>query len=166
MTLNLVPDYMFDDIYGVTPEFLRSIGVSGVILDIDNTLVPYENATPTEQVLLWLSSLSGAGIRCAIVSNNNKKRVEAFNVDIKLPAYHFSAKPFSDSVKRAMKDINSNKENTVFIGDQVLTDVWAAHNAGIRAILVRPIKDKTDLFTRAKRKIEARFIRKYEARNK
>ncbi|MBO5907222.1 MAG: YqeG family HAD IIIA-type phosphatase [Clostridia bacterium] len=164
MSLNLIPDFMFDDIYSVTPDFLTSLGVSGVILDIDNTLVPYENDRPTECVLSWLSSLREAGIRCAIVSNNNKKRVDLFNFEISLPAYYHSAKPFADSVKRAMKDIERDKSECIFIGDQILTDVWAAHNAGIRAVLVNPIKDKTDPFTRLKRKIEKHFIKKYKER--
>ena len=166
MSLNLVPDYIFDDIYDITPDFLTSLGVKGVILDIDNTLVPYENATPTESVLAWLSALNGVGIKCAIVSNNNKSRVEVFNEQLRLPAYHWSAKPFADSVNRAICDIGTDKASTVFIGDQILTDVWAAHNAGIRAMLVSPIKDKTDTLTRFKRRIEKHFIKKYEKRNK
>ncbi len=166
MSFNLIPDYMFDSIYAITPDFLRSVGVSGVILDIDNTLVPYENAAPTPEVLSWLSALREAGISCAIVSNNNKRRVVTFNKDIQLPAYHFSAKPFADSVRRAMRDIKTDKEVTVFIGDQIFTDVWAAHNAGIRAILVNPIKDKTDILTRLKRRMENHFIKKYEKRKK
>ena len=64
--------------------------------------------------------------------------------------------------KNAMEDIGSTKETTIFIGDQILTDVWAAHNAGIRAILVPPINDRRDLLTRFKRVLEKPIQRKYD----
>ena len=63
---------------------------------------------------------------------------------------------------RAMRDIGATKETTIFIGDQILTDVWAAHNAGIRAIVVPPINDRKDLLTRLKRVLERPIHRKYE----
>ena len=52
------------------------------------------------------------------------------------------------------------------MGDQVFTDVWAAHNAGIPAILVPPIKDKMDPLTKLKRLLERPVLRKYERKNR
>lgn len=166
MSLNFVPDYRFDKFNDVTPEFLTELGIKGVILDIDNTLEPYENEKPGEHVLAWLSSLSGVGIRTAIVSNNNWERVVKFNDEIGMPAYAKGKKPFKKNLLRAMADIGTDKTNTVLMGDQVFTDVWAAHNAGIKGILVPPIKDKTDPFTKFKRILEKPFLRKYERKNK
>lgn len=161
MSLNLIPDYIFDTFEGASVEFLQRLGVRGVILDIDNTLEPYENALPGEKVLAWLNSLYNVGIKTAIVSNNNKERVELFNSEISMPAYYKAGKPFKKNILRAMSDIGTDRSDTVFIGDQILTDVWAAHNAGIRAILVPPIKDKTDPFTKFKRLLEIPFKNKY-----
>ena len=62
--------------------------------------------------------------------------------------------------------MGTDKSNTIHMGDQVFTDVWAAHNAGIKAILVPPIKDKTDLFTKLKRLLEKPFLKKYDRSNK
>ena len=101
------------------------------------------------------------GIKTAIVSNNNKERVELFNSKLSMPAYYKAGKPFKKNVIKAMEDIGVCKENAIFIGDQILTDVWAAHNAGIRAILVSPIKDKTDLLTKFKRILEIPLKKKY-----
>lgn len=159
--MKLVPDYYFDTFDLCTADFLKSIGVQGVILDVDNTLEPYENPLPSEKVLAWLDSLKGADIGAAIVSNNNGERINLFNRDIKLPAYYKAGKPFKRNLVRAMTDLGTDKSNTVMIGDQILTDVWAARNAGIRAILVPPIKDKRDLFTRFKRLLERPIMRKY-----
>ena len=166
MSLNFVPDYRFDSFSDASAEFLVGIGIKGVLLDIDNTLEPYENDLPGERVLMWLESLRTAGISASIVSNNNKARVEKFNKDIKLPAYYKSAKPFKKNLLKAMADMGCDSTNTIFIGDQVFTDVWAAHNAKIKAILVPPIKDKTDPFTKFKRLLERPFLKKYEKRVK
>lgn len=162
MKFTLVPEYRFEHFDDVTAEFLLSIGVSGVLLDIDNTLEPYEHALPGEHVIDWLASLRAAGISTAIVSNNNRERVDTFNGSIGMPAYAMAGKPFKKNLLRAMADIGTEKENTIFIGDQILTDVWAAHNTGIRAILVPPINDRRDPLTRFKRFLEKPILKRYE----
>ena len=166
MSLNFVPDYRFGKFNEANPEFLLELGIRGIILDIDNTLEPYENALPGEHVIAWLNSLSAVGIKTAIVSNNNKERVDTFNKDIGMPAYAKGKKPFKKNLIRAMADMGTDKSNTILMGDQVFTDVWAAHNAGIKAILVPPIKDKTDPFTKLKRLLEKPFLKKYNRSNK
>ena len=166
MLKHFIPEYIFDTFDLATPEMLKSLGIKGVILDVDNTLEPYENPSPGEHVIAWLSALSEIGIRAAIVSNNNNERISLFNKSLGLPAYAKAGKPFTKNIKKAMFDIGSTKENTVLIGDQVFTDVWAAHNAGIRAILVKPIKDKRDPLTRFKRLLEKPVIRAYHKKHK
>jgi len=162
MKFTFVPEYKFDSFESATAEFLASIGVRGVLLDIDNTLEPYENAVPGEHVLRWLDSLHAAGIKTAIVSNNNQARLDMFNKDIGMPGVSKAGKPFAFNLNKMMKLLEVDKKNTVFIGDQILTDVWAAHNAGIRAILVPPINDRRDPLTRIKRVLEKPIQRKYD----
>ena len=156
-----VPDFMFNTFDEATVEFLVANKIKGVILDIDNTLEPYEHPHPGEHVKKWLADLRNAGIGAAFVSNNDKERVELFNAELGLPAYYKAKKPFKKNLLRAMNDIGSTKENTVLMGDQVFTDVWAARNAGIKAILVPPINDKKDFFTKLKRVLEKPIIKKY-----
>ena len=156
-----MPEFMFDKFSSVSAEFLLSQGVKGIILDIDNTLEPYENAVPGDALLAWFSSLSDAGIVCAFVSNNNRERVELFNKELGYVAYYKAGKPFKKNVIKAMSDIGCDRSNTIMMGDQVFTDVIAAHNAGLRAILLPPIKDKTDAFTKFKRWLEKPVIKKY-----
>ena len=166
MKFTLVPEYRFERFNDVTVDFLVSIGVKGVLLDIDNTMEPYEHPMPGDHVIVWLNSLHNAGIKAAIISNNNWERVNLFNKQLGMPAYAKAGKPFKKNLIRAMGDIKADREHTIFIGDQILTDVWAAHNAGIRAILVPPINDKKDLFTRFKRLLERPILRKYEKGNR
>jgi predicted HAD superfamily phosphohydrolase YqeG len=83
-----------------------------------------------------------------------------------MPAYYISAKPFACKVRRALRDLGAVPDEALFIGDQIFTDVWAAHNAGIRAVLVPPIKDKTGALTRFKRWLERPIVAKYRKEHK
>lgn len=162
MRFTFVPEYYFDTFDEASAVFLLSIGVKGIVLDVDNTLEPYENPLPGEHVIAWLDSLRASGISAAIVSNNGGERINLFNKDIGLPVYYKAKKPFKKNVLNAMRDMGTNKDNTILMGDQIFTDVWAAHNTGIRAILVPPIKDKKDLLTRFKRLLEKPVMKKYK----
>ncbi len=166
MKFTFVPEYRFETFDMASAEFLSGIGVKGIILDIDNTLEPYENADPGEHVILWLESLEKRGIKASIVSNNGRERVERFNKNLSLFACYKAKKPFKKNLLRAMQAMDTEPSSTVLMGDQVFTDVWAAHNTGIRAILVPPIKDKRDIFTRFKRLLEKPILKKYERKNK
>ena len=161
MKFTFVPEYYFEKFNEASAEFLLSIGVKGIVLDVDNTLEPYENPLPGEHVVAWLDSLKEKGISAAIVSNNGGERINLFNSALGLPVYYKAKKPFKCNVLKAMVDMGTNKENTILMGDQIFTDVWAAHNTGIRAILVPPINDKRDPLTKFKRLLERPVMRKY-----
>ena len=161
MKFTLVPDFVFDKFNDLTPQMLKSLGIKGVLLDIDNTLEPYENPMPGEHVVSWLSALKEQGIGCAFVSNNGKERVALFNSELGLPAYYKAAKPFKKNLVAAMDKLGVKPCETVMMGDQILTDVWAARNAGVLAAVVPPINDKKDPFTRFKRLLERPIMRKY-----
>jgi HAD superfamily phosphatase (TIGR01668 family) len=166
LKFTFVPEYRFDTFDLATADFLKSKGIQGIVLDVDNTLEPYENPLPTERVIAWLKSLEQNGIKASIVSNNDSARIDLFNHDLGLPAYSKSGKPFKKNILKAMADMGTTAENTILMGDQVFTDTWAAHNAGIPAILVPPIKDKTYLLTKFKRLLEKPVLKKYEKKNR
>lgn len=165
MSFSFVPEYYFNTFNEASADFLLSIGIKGIVLDVDNTLEPYENPLPGEHVKAWLSELREKGISAAIVSNNGGERIRLFNSELGLPVYYKAKKPFKKNVLNAMKDMGTDKSHTILMGDQVFTDVWAAHNTGIRAILVPPIRDKRDLLTRFKRLLEKPILNKYKKRN-
>ena len=164
MSLNFIPDYYFQTFDLASAEFLNSLGVKGIILDVDNTLEPYENPHPGEHVVAWMESLKARGIALSIVSNNNSERINLFNSTLGLFAISKGGKPFKKNLLRAMAEMGTDRSNTILMGDQIFTDIWAAHNAGIKGILVPPIKDKTDPFTKFKRLLERPFLTKYNKR--
>jgi HAD superfamily phosphatase (TIGR01668 family) len=165
MSLNLVPDYCFQSFDEADVDFFIKNNLKGVILDIDNTLEPYENPRPGERVIAWYTKLREKGISMAIVSNNGSSRVATFYEELGLTCFCRAKKPFPRNIRKAISAMGLTPNDVIFIGDQILTDVWGAHNAGIPAILVPPINDKKDIFTRFKRLIEKRYIKKYNKIN-
>lgn len=161
MFSGFMPDGIFDDIYAITPEFLLSLGVRGLILDIDNTLVTYDDPVPTEKVAGWLEAMHDAGISTAFVSNNHRERVEEFCRNLDCFCLSDAGKPSRKGLFAAMEHMGTDVLSTAAVGDQVFTDVWAAKRCGMRSFLVPPIKDKTTLFFRFKRLLERPVLHAY-----
>jgi HAD superfamily phosphatase (TIGR01668 family) len=163
-SISLVPEYVFDTYLDVRPEFLTSLGICALLIDIDNTLAPYEQDLPDENIINWFSEMKEAGISCALISNNHPPRVELFNSLLGLHAYAESGKPGKKTLIRAMRDMGVDASVTAGLGDQLLTDTLAVHKLGMISIIVPPIKDKRTLFFRFKRWIEKPFMKKYYKR--
>ena len=163
----LSPDFYFDKFSDVTPEFLLENNIKTLLLDVDNTLAPYELSEPDDAILSWLSSLSSNGINFAFISNNSSdKRIKLFNQMICAPAYAKSGKPFAKrTIALALKTLCATKETTAFMGDQIFTDVCAGKFNGMRSILVPPIKDKKNLFFKLKRALEKPVLKRYFKKN-
>ena len=162
MFKNLLPDFMFGKFDDVTPEFLASQNIKYLLIDIDNTLAPYEEPMPNESVIAWFKLLEENGVRSVLVSNNHKERVELFNSALGLPAFYDCKKPSPRRLKKYAEAIGAVFSETSALGDQIFTDVWGAKKMGVRAIMVPPIKDKKNLFFKTKRLLERPFIKKYK----
>lgn len=148
------PDFFFRDIYQITPEFLCGLGVRGLIMDIDNTIVTYDDPEPTGPVSEWFEKIDGAGIKIAFVSNNGEARVRLFNEKTGYFASWKSKKPFPHKLRAAMRMMGTDKSSTMMVGDQIFTDIAAGKLAGVRTVLVEPIKDITTRFNLFKRRME------------
>ena len=160
----LTPDDMRDSFRDITPEELGARGIRWVFSDIDNTLATYDDPLPPGAVSDWLRRMEEAGISVIFVSNNDRARVEGFNParpDRGKPTYWKSAKPFTKSLRRAMREAGARREESMLRGDQLLTDAAAGKRAGLYTVIVPPIKDRTSLFWRVKRRIERPYIKKY-----
>lgn len=157
----LLPDYIFAKYSDVTPEFLKDLGIKALLIDIDNTLAPYEQPEPDDKIFAWFEALKKNGIRAALISNNGRERVELFNKDLGLIAYYKSGKPFAKNLRRAMKEMGSDTKGTAMLGDQLLTDAAAGKHIGLTTIIVPPINDKRTLFFKMKRASEVGTIKRY-----
>ena len=162
------PDYYFEKYSDITPDFLIKNDIKILLLDVDNTLAPYEQAEPNEDNLSWFNALDKAGIKYAFISNNSSdRRIKTFNARIGAPAFAKSGKPFAKrTIERALNTLGGKKRNAAFVGDQVFTDVCAGKFNGMRSILVPPIKDKKNTFFRFKRALEKPILKDFFKRHK
>ena len=157
----LVPDQMFDRYQEITPAYLTSLGIRALLVDIDNTLAPYEQADADDTHRAWVADMAAHGIAVALISNNNRARVERFNQTLGLPAYWKSGKPRRRCLDLAMKQLGVTPKETAILGDQLLTDAYAGKHIGLTTLIVPPLKDKRTLFFRFKRLLERPFLRRY-----
>lgn len=155
------PDATFLCYRDVTAERLLAAGVHVLLLDLDNTLAPYEQPDPDSAIADWLNSLRAAGITAAFLSNNHGERVERFNRTLGLPVRCGAKKPLPGNAKKLLSELGASKKHAALLGDQIFTDVLCAHLAGLRAFLVPPIKDRTDRGTRFKRRMEKGILKRY-----
>ncbi len=153
------PDMAFYDVYTITPELLEAMGVKGIVFDIDNTIAPYEVERPTDEMNTFFTSLRDAGIKMAFVSNNKGNRVMTFNEGLGLFYVCKAGKPSPKGVRRCIAHFGLPNEEVIAVGDQIFTDCVAAHRAGIRFAIVKPIQPKESAFFRVKRFFERPFVR-------
>ena len=166
MLKKLYPDYIFPTIQDIDDDFFRKLNIRFLIMDIDNTLVPYTCPEPTKQAHAFLQRLKKANIAGGFVSNNHAARVELFNKTIGLPYICNAKKPFTAGIKKLMKIIEADKMHTALIGDQIFTDIYGGNRAGLTTILVNPIESSETPFFAFKRKYEKMVLKKMEEEKK
>ena len=159
------PDRIFSRFCELTPEYLLSRGIRGLLLDMDNTLIPYEEELPTAEITAFIRSMQENGIGVALVTNNRKRRLLRFNESLALPAFSFSVKPLPHNLWRAARRLSVKPSECALMGDQLLTDMLGARLAGMTSFIVPPIRDKQKRLIRLKRRIERPLVRRYRKKN-
>lgn len=154
------PDLSFRKTVDIKPEFLKKLGIKGLILDVDNTLTTHDNPVPAEGIAEWLENMKKSGIKLIIVSNNHPERVKPFADPLGLDYVSDSGKPLKKGYIEAMKRMGLTKKETAAVGDQLFTDIWGAKNAGITSIFVQPmeLEGRHKRFIRFKRVLEKPFL--------
>ena len=133
--------------------YLAEEGYKGLIFDIDNTLVPH-GAPADEQAARLFVRLKKLGYQCCLLSNNQLPRVELFNKDVQVHFIENAHKPAVRNYRKAMELMGTDEHNTIFVGDQIFTDIYGANRAGIRTIMVKPIHPKEEIQIVLKRYLE------------
>lgn len=159
------PDERIDSTYEIDFEKLYDEGYRGLIFDIDNTLVPH-GARADDRAVALFRRLKRLGYVCCLLSNNQVERVEMFNEDVQVEYIYNAHKPSTRNYRKAMEILGTDVGNTIFIGDQLFTDVYGAKRAGIRNILVKPIHPKEEIQIVLKRYLERIVLRSYERKLK
>lgn len=155
-----MPDYIFDSIRDIQPEFLKSRSIRFVLLDVDNTLAEHHSQTAAAGVVEWIAKARAAGISLILVSNSSHSRVKPFAKMLDVPFVAMGMKPFTIGINRAIKELGANKKKTAIIGDQIYTDIVGGNLCGITTLLVMPIVKEQGWFFSVKRYFEEIHIHK------
>lgn len=155
------PDKYVASTYVIDFEQLYKEGVRGLIFDIDNTLVPH-GAPADKRALALFARLKELGFQCCLISNNQEPRVKMFNQEIQVDYVYNAHKPSIKNYVKAMEIMGTDRSNSLFIGDQLFTDVWGAKRAGISNILVKPIHPKEEIQIVLKRYLERIVLHFYK----
>ena len=155
------PDEYVAATYVVPFGKLYEEGYRGLIFDIDNTLVPH-GAPADGRAKKLFARLKEIGFDCCLLSNNQEPRVKMFNEDVQVHYICDAHKPSTKNYQKAMEIMGTDLNSTIFIGDQLFTDVWGAKRAGIRNILVRPIHPKEEIQIVLKRQLERIVLNFYK----
>jgi HAD superfamily phosphatase (TIGR01668 family) len=123
----------------ITPEFLNRQGIDLLMLDFDNTIVPYTTDTPTPLMEQWLMDAAEWEIPVCVVSNSKNDRVRRFCAHYGLPCITHAKKPFTKGIRECLSRYGLPKENCALAGDQIYTDVLGGNSAGVQSILVKAI---------------------------
>ncbi|MBR1931949.1 MAG: YqeG family HAD IIIA-type phosphatase [Lachnospiraceae bacterium] len=147
------PDREEDSSYNIDYEGLYAKGMRGIIFDIDNTLVPH-GAPADDRAVRLFARLKELGFQTILLSNNKEPRVKMFADAVGSKYIYKAGKPGREGYRKAMEKMATTPENTLFVGDQLFTDVWGAKRTGISNILVKPIHPKEEIQIVLKRYLE------------
>jgi HAD superfamily phosphatase (TIGR01668 family) len=154
------PDLMITELEAINAEVLEKHQLQAIIVDLDNTILPWRGKDIPDQTKQWFQLNIQAGIKFCIVSNNSSRRVSRLAGDLGIPAISRAAKPRRKNFRRALKVLDTAPENTAVVGDQIFTDVLGGNRMGLFTILVSPINKYEFIGTRLVRKLEKLFLKR------
>lgn len=153
MLKTFYPDEYYDSTYVIDFEAYYEKGYRGIIFDIDNTLVPHGAAADDRSIALF-ERLRAIGFETLLLSNNKKERVDMFNEKINTHTIFKAGKPSPKNYIAGMELMGTDRDTTMFVGDQLFTDVWGAKKTGILSVLVKPMNPKEEIQIILKRRLE------------
>lgn len=153
------PTWMINSVYSIAPQQLKQQGIRAVFTDLDNTLIAWNNPDGTPELKQWMQSLEEANIPLIVISNNNYERVKRAVAPLALPFISRALKPLGFGIKRATRKLGLQPHEVVMVGDQLLTDMVAANQAGVYSILVKPLI-KTDAWNTRINRFFERYVMK------
>ena len=157
MSLSLLPKVLAEELTDITLELLHSLGIRLLMLDFDNTIVPYTTDVPTEKMAAWLEEMNASPVKIAIVSNSKNERLIRFCKTYSLDYIMRAHKPSAKGLRECMARFGVRPEEAAIVGDQIFTDTLAGNLAGVMPILVDAIDNHT-IWLKARHVLELPFL--------
>ena len=157
MPFSLLPKVIAKELTDLTPDFLKQKGIRLLMMDFDNTIVPYTTSTPTEKMEAWLKMMTESDIKLCVVSNSKRSRVKIFCEGYGIPCITHSKKPFSKGIRECLNKFEISASESALVGDQIFTDTLGGNCAGLTSILVKAI-DNHNIWLKLRHVAEVPFI--------
>ena len=157
MRFSLLPSMITDKLTDLTAELLREKGIRLLMLDFDNTIVPYTTSTPTQNMNRWLKDMLASDVRICVVSNSHKDRVKVFCGEYGIDCITHARKPFSKGIQECLNKYGYEPKECALCGDQIFTDTLGANTNGVQSILVKAI-DNHNVWLKLRHVAEMPFI--------
>lgn len=158
MPFSPLPKILTDKLTDITPELLRSRNIRLLMLDFDNTIVPYTTTVPTAEMEAWLKTMNSLpDIQLCIVSNSHNNRVPQFCRERNMAVITHAKKPFPKGIRECLAKYGVPASEAALVGDQIYTDTLGANGAGVTSILVKAI-DNHNFWLKARHVLEKPFI--------
>jgi len=156
---NLCPDEYVESLAVVDIEALRSRGIESVLLDLDNTILPWQRLEIPPESAEWIRKAKDSGLKLCIASNtHNPRRLERLAAELGIPSLHRILKPRRRGLAAALKELGAQASKTAMVGDQVFTDVLGGRRMGMYTILVKPILKREFIGTKISRLAEKALL--------
>ncbi len=136
-----IPDAFYDNVFQITAKALTDRGITLLLADLDNTLVPYKTPVPDDRLMAWRKELEAGGVTLFLLSNSRKPgRPKRFADALGIDFVGHAGKPKRSGFRKAMERTGRTPAQTAIVGDQIFTDILGGKRAGVAALLVRPIR--------------------------
>jgi len=160
------PYIMLDKITDIDIDSLNKIGITTIMTDLDNTLLPWNSNEYDLSLRKWLNQMAQNNIKVMIVSNNSYERVEKAVSELPVGIVARAVKPLPFVIMNHIKEEHIDPDNVLFVGDQIMTDVLAGNMAQLKTVLVKPIVDTDAKKTRVNRFFERPILKIMQKRDK
>ena len=157
MSLSFLPTMIIDSVTQLTPEYLQQQGIELLMLDFDNTIVPYTTSVPTARMDQWLKTMVQSQVTICVVSNSHKDRVKIFCEKYGIACITHAKKPFSRGIRQCLNQFKLEPGKCALAGDQIFTDTLGGNGCNVRTILVRAIHNHT-IWLKLRHVLELPFI--------
>ena len=157
MSFSFLPGWITPKLTDLTPEFLHQQGIKLLMLDFDNTIVPYTTNVPAPEMERWLNQMLQSDIRICVVSNSKHGRVQTFCRQYGMDCITHARKPFPRGIRQCLRRYDMTGAEAAMVGDQIFTDTLGGNSAGVKTILVEAI-DNHNFWLKARHVLELPFI--------
>ena len=162
---NIIPDCYYPSIYQIDYQKLKEENIDTLLFDIDNTITKVDDLNIPKETINLMNNLKRQNFKILLVSNNHKQRALPVAKKLNLQLLAEAGKPDKKAYDKALKMLNAKKENTIAIGDQMLTDIVGAKKYGIKTILVNQLSYENNLQTGLAQHLQKYMLKKLEKQN-